>query len=284
MCVFLFCTGRIPICLGRHPFVAWVALVVVSGFGIGKAATCQPPDVDQNARSDPHPWIQSAPPAILRLIDKGRVRLSVDDDRLRAANKQALTYFRFDVDYRYRFDIREILAVSGDPSRRRGTVVARLRLQEVGLEHTVVLPSRFQPSQPWEAPLIQHEFDHVSISTDPRFLKIAKEVFLQPIRFPAEWSKAQGPDKDIIDQRIKEEVSARITELERIVQSNYDALDRISKDGQANLPDRSRFFLSLFSGQQLEEVAFKYLDSIRIPAQDTAKREVLDHYLSLENP
>jgi hypothetical protein len=77
-------------------------------------------------------------------------------------------------------------------------------------------------------------------------------------------------------------MNARIVELERLVQTHYDWLDAESANGTANLPDRSRFFLELYSRERLERCRFEYLDLLRGTAHDTSDKEVLEHYLFLE--
>ena len=270
-----FCTGPIPTCLGRSRLAIVGTILLLACLGDPMLALGQ---------QEPHPWIASAPPAFTRLIDRGQVQLVVDDERLKAAKKRGLTLFRIISNYRYQYELKGVQRVSNDPSRLKGDVVAQLNVTRLELEHTVVVGNTFQPTQPWEDSLIEHEFDHVSISTDPRFRRIAKEVLEQPFRFSADWVKAQGLGRDQVDEKIKEEVSTRIAELERIVQANYDALDRESQDGRANLRERSVFFQKLYSEPWLRSCGFSYLDSIRVPVQDSAAKDVQEHYLSIASP
>jgi hypothetical protein len=270
-----FCTGRVPTCLGRSPLGIVRTLVLLACVGDPMLALGQ---------QEPHPWIASAPPAFTRLIDRGQVQLVVDDARLKAAKKRGLTLFRIRSNYRYQYELKGVQRVSNDPSRLQGDVVVQLNVARLDLEHTVIVGNAFQPPKPWEDLLIQHEFDHVSISTDPRFRKIAKEVLEQPFRFSADWLKAQGLGREKVDEKVKEEVSTRIAELERVVQANYDALDRESQDGQANLRERFVFFQKLYSEPWLRTCEFSYLDSIRVPVQDSAVKDVQEHYLSIASP
>lgn len=272
---FSFCTCAVQTCLGRSRagILGWVLLSVALG-------EQNPPD----PHDAPHPWIASAPPAVARLIDRGAVRIVTDDARLRATGKQGLTFFRFRVDYRYRYELTGSQPTAEDPSRVQSDLVARIRLVKLEGDHEVVLPSTYQPSKPWEAPLLLHEFDHVSISTDPRLRKIAEQVLGKPVRCMVRWDRAQGLLPETVDAAIKEEISARISELERIVQSNYQLLDRDTRDGQSNLRERFAFFRNLYSIAWLNQCEFRYLDSVSSLPQDRANKEVLEHYLSVESP
>lgn len=274
---FSFFTGLVRTCLGRCPIGILSLLLLPSA--MGQENPEEPADV-------PNPWIATAPPAFARLIDKGQVRVITDDQRLASAGKQALTFFRFDLDYRYRFELTRVRPVADDPTLAEGDIFARVRLTKLIGGHEVILKKEYQPAKPWESMLLQHEFDHVSISTDPRLKKIAEEVLVQPIRCTVRWTKSHGLQQETIDTAIKEEMSARISELERLVQTNYDALDRETRDGQANLGKRFKFFQELYSTPWLRKSEFKYLDAIRSSTQDSANKnkEVLEHYLSVESP
>lgn len=270
-----FCTSRVRTCLGR----CVLGILVV---WIGCAAFGQKLPDDHAADEPPHPWIASAPPAFARLIDKGEVRIVTDDERLQASGKRALTLFYFHADHQHRFQLTRVRPSPSDPSQTVGDIVAQIRSLRLATRHTIVLEQRFQPENPWATALLHHEFDHVSISTDPRFLKIGKQLLQKPIRCSVTWANQDGLAADAIDAAIKGEMSARISALERLVQTNYDALDRESRDGQANLGERFRFFEELYSMAWLRKCEFPYLDSIRVAAQDSANKEVLEHYLPVD--
>ena len=51
----------------------------------------------------PHPWLADAPGEFVRLIDRGNVKIVVDDDRIGNAGKTALTVFQFVIDYDFKF-------------------------------------------------------------------------------------------------------------------------------------------------------------------------------------
>ncbi len=58
--------------------------------------------------TDIHPWIADAPPAYLRLIQTGNVRMEVDEATVGAANRTALTFFSFKDNYDLKYRIRRL--------------------------------------------------------------------------------------------------------------------------------------------------------------------------------
>jgi hypothetical protein len=280
MPIFPFCTGQIRTCLGRCSLGLLVAYL--GSIAFGQQISSQRTD-SQRTDQVPHPWIATAPPAFARLIDLGQVQILIDDEQLEAAGKHGLTRFRFETDYRYQYQLVKNRPSPDDPSQAQTEIVARPHSVRFEVAHTVILESRFRPATPWEASLLQHEFDHVSISTDPRWIKIAKRVLEQPVRCTITWNRSDGLTKGEIDEAIQGEISARIAELERIVQTSYDSLDRETRDGQANLAERRRFFQELFSIPWLRKYEFAYLDLIPTRVQDSAdNKEVLAHYLLVD--
>lgn len=233
---------------------------------------------------EPHAWIATAPPAFARAIELGRVRIGTDDARLAQARKHALTVFRFHVEYRYRYSLQREERIPEDLSRMRAQVVAKITIKELELQHLIVLQTGFQPRDPWSTPLLRHEFDHVSISTDPRLVALARRVLQRPLRCQVEWPIEKDLDHQTVDQAVNEGMSAQIAELERIVQANYDRLDKESLDGQANLSERDSFFIDLYAKEWLRKCEFKYLDVLRVSAQDSSDKDVREHYLLLDPP
>ena len=139
--------------LGISPALAFVALAF---------STLLPSTQDPHAERFAQ-WIESAPPGIQRLIDVGQVRFETNDQELAAHKKQGLTKFNFHYDYRYR--LTKVHRIESNPSVL--AVTANIQLAEIGWTHHVVLMKSYQPAEPWKSRLLQHEFDHVSISTDP---------------------------------------------------------------------------------------------------------------------
>lgn len=231
-----------------------------------------------------HPWFESAPAGISKLIALGNVRLGTDDERLQKARKQAFTFFRIKMSYRYQTTQQNARLDDDDPSQWVAVIDARLRKLDVQLEHDVYLQSGWEAKDAWDAPLLKHEFDHVAISTDPRLRQFLKRVLQQPIECTVRWPREEQLTSAIIDQAVNAEMTARIHELERLVQAQYDRLDRVSRDGRNTIEDREQFFYSLYSLDSIRECHFLYLDTVKPLVQDRPSKEVREHFSLLMTP
>jgi len=234
---------------------------------------------------EPHPWLADAPGEFVRLIDRGNVKIKVDDKRIRQANKAALTSFRFIVDYDFRFRYQWIES-NRNENLWRAKIMAWMDQPKIRLEHTIFVPSTFTPTIPWQSNLLKHEFDHVAISTDPRLEKILKRVLQRRRVWVAEWDQATMPTENDLRAKIKDDLTFETKSFEKMIQSQYDQLDRESVDGLQDISDRQKFFLDLYTVAGLERTAFEYLDPVRDylndKSTDTRSRKDVDlHYLFL---
>jgi len=231
-----------------------------------------------------HPWFESAPSGMSKLIALGNVRFGTDDERLRKARKQAFTFFRIKASYRYKYTQQDGRLEDDDPSQWVAVIDAKLRMLDIHLEHDVYLQSGWQATDPWDTALLKHEFDHVAISTDPRFRQFLKQLLQQPIECTVRWPRDEQLTSAIIDQAINAEMAARIHELERLVQAQYDRLDQASRDGRNTIEDREQFFHSLYSLDSIRECHFLYLDTVKPLVQDRPSKEVREHFSLLMTP
>lgn len=204
-------------------------------------------------------WVESAPPGIKRLIEIGEVSFETDDRQLAARKKHGLAKFTFDYQYRYRL-IATSLGIHEDTKESVLHVAARIQLTNLKLAHRVFILSTFDQKDPWKSRLLQHEFDHVSISTDPR-LKILLKLCLGEtlkIQIPTETDKSETrPLSTRIDQEIHRTMQQRVQEIERITQALNDQFDKESSDGVRNISERERFFSEFFTVETLKRLEFK---------------------------
>ncbi|MCE2752183.1 MAG: hypothetical protein LW720_09865 [Pirellula sp.] len=239
--------------LGISPALAILAL----GFSILFAQT-QDPHAERFAQ-----WIESAPPGIQRLIDVGQVRFETNDQELAAHKKQGLTKFNFHYDYRYR--LTKVNRIESNPAVL--SVTANIQLAEIGWTHRVVLMKSYQPAEPWKSRLLQHEFDHVSISTDPRLKILAKECLGARIEFElpsvptTDTSPENQPPAPLatrMERQIQSLMEKRAKEIERITQLLNDRFDRESKDGVQSIGARESFFSDFFTPDTLRKLDFEF--------------------------
>jgi len=240
------------------------------------------PAQDQPPKNNPFAlWIASAPPGIQRLIELGQVSLEIDDQELAARKKLGLTKFRFDYEYRYRFNHTEIPPKSkNDPASV--AVSATIQLSEVKLSHRILVGSNFLPEQPWKSQLMLHEFDHVSISTDPRLRTLLRLVLGAPIKFQLPSRTPEGQAAEAISKRIDDQISLvmreRVREIERVTQALNDRFDRESNNGAQTIAQREVFFADFYKPQTLVEQEFKYPEILDEYSKLIAKAKWKEHY------
>ncbi len=250
----------------------WVTAAVDEGFA-------------QSGKS--HPWLADAPGEFVRLIDRGNVKIVVDDDRIRKSGKTALTLFQFVIDYDFKFR-HQLLGVDKESHVWQAKISAWIDQPKVKLDHTICIPSDFAPASPWESKLLRHEFDHVAISTDPRLVKIIKRALQQRRQWIGKWEQTGAPSEQDIRKNIFEAIAAEVKSLEQLVQSQYDKLDIESNQGLSSINSRKDFFKSLYTVEGLERCKYVFEDGMREFVKEklsnaASQKEVDGHYLFL-NP
>ena len=233
----------------------------------------------------PHAWLADAPGEFVRLIDRGNVDIVVDDDRIRKAGKSALTLFQFVVDYDFRFR-HQLLGYNSETNVWQAKITAWMDQPKIKLEHTMCIQSNFAPALPWESKLLRHEFDHVAISTDPRFLKIIKRSLQQRRQWIGKWSQANAPTEQDVRESVLAAITVEVQSIEKLVQSQYDLLDQESSQGLTVIGSRKEFFKGLYTVDGLERCKFDMDKATRVFVNSiltsvSNQKEVEAHYLFL---
>lgn len=274
---------------------------LVSGYSVGSV-------YGQESAARFAAWVAEAPPGIQRLIELGRVTFKCDDQALAKAKKVGLTRFEVRGDYRYRYMTTAVRLETAEPETEKSVkekseteerrqeyvtdVMVRIFWTDVQMTHEVVLGTDFRPEYPWKSPLVQHEFDHVSSSTDPRLRVLVKEYLGAALRFEHRWqvdtsdgSRVQGiggrVDRMVagdIEQSIRDRLAGRIKEIERVIQLHYDWLDRKTGHGRRGLEDRELFFASFYMPKTLEEMEFKEIEDSAIAKKLQGEVKWKEHY------
>jgi len=235
--------------------------------------------------SKAHPWLAEAPGEIVRLVDRGNVKIVVDDERIRKSGKTALTLFQFVVDYDFKFR-HQVLGYDQESRVWKAKIMAWIDQPKVRLDHTICIQSNFAPASPWESKLLRHEFDHVAISTDPRMLKIIKRELQQRRQWVGKWEQNGAPTEQDVRKNIFEAITAEVKSLEQLVQSQYDYLDQESNQGLSDINSRKDFFRRLYTVEGLERCKYVFDDGMREFLKEklsntASQKEVDGHYLFL---
>ncbi|MFN7734296.1 MAG: hypothetical protein ACK5OB_20550 [Pirellula sp.] len=248
------------------------------------SAPASPNPQGEASLTETHPWLETAPEGLSQLAKLGRVRIGIDDERLRRARKQALTFFRIHAETKYQYKVGDPRLDEEDKDRMKARVRAKVRIPEMHLSHDLYFMSWMQPREPWSDPLVLHEFDHVSISTDPRLRQIILRVLTAPLECWARWPRGERATNESIQEAVNAAMNDRIVELERLVQTQYDALDRQSRDGRETIPDREPFFLQLYGLDSMRNCGFTFIDEMKGMIQEKPSKEVREHYDLLTTP
>ena len=199
--------------------------------------------LDNISRSTPHPWLSIAPGEFLRLINRGSVQIQANDELLASYGKAALTRFELKLDYKC------IYAPPKPASTNRPSVLlldVRYTKRDLQVLHSIVIPNDYSPKDPWKDRLMKHEMDHVAITTDPRLQAMVNGVFSRGFRIEIERLSNESLTPTEYQSSIDQFTKKCLTEIESLLQFQYDELDRVSRDGYEDLEDRRAFFQSLY--------------------------------------
>ncbi len=275
----------------RHRYLAILAIVSVFGsvttLGLFAEETTKSndrnpsknanPSWNDSDNTQPHPWLASVPPSLARLVESGSVQLIVDQRAVDAANRTALTIFTFTLKYQMRFRMQE------QPKDAKGNRQVRISAifydVETRMHHRIVLSERFRPARPWETPLLQHEFDHVAISTDPRMFAMLKSFDGKKITLTSTLDAGTKPSESWAKAEIEKSITDFRLAVEKLVQQYYVRLDEVSKNGIALIDDRARFFQELYSSDDLQRMQFPYVTEVSSRLKAIDRQEIKQHYL-----
>lgn len=218
-----------------------------------------------------HPWLAMAPGEYLRLINRGNVGIKIDDELLASHRKSALTQFEIKLDYKciYSTPRGNVRASSLQSPGQSATLDFRYTRRELKVAHFIIIPKSFQPDEPWKDRLMKHEMDHVAITTDPRLYSLVQGIFSRGAVVEIPMGAGRVPNAIELQGFIDQFTNARISELESLLQYQYDELDRVSQDGLVDLDDRITFFQNLYNYEACRKLLTSCLDNV---TRDTWER------------
>jgi len=210
--------------------------------------------------SKPHPWLNLAPTEYLRLIDVGNVELKIDDDFLNRNQKNAITVFKVLVDMTFSTNFKVTPSNTGK-SNVRFTV--RYGKPKLRMDHTIIIRSTLRPVDPWKDIVLQHEMDHVAISTDPRLALMVNYLYSEPQIWDELIESTSPPSSATIDEQVQRHSKILIGQIERAIQIQYDWLDQKTNQGMSSLVKRSDFFWSLYSHDLFKDASLPDLKPLK---------------------
>lgn len=153
--------------------------------------------------------------------------------------------------------------IKPEGSRVRLRIIPAITAIRSSVRHHIRLPSGYALSTGWYRNLVQHEFDHVAISTDERPRLLLKHLLLGVSDFEREVPAETRITDKFVRAIIKEELDHRKDAVVELIRHGYEELDHTTHHGENPLPNRKEFFVALFTEEGLQRAHFKYLEEAR---------------------
>ncbi|QDT09295.1 hypothetical protein K239x_12410 [Planctomycetes bacterium K23_9] len=161
-----------------------------------------------------------------------RDRTGVAGTRYRLA---AETRAEFKYDYKSRMRWRE--------RRERGKKIVwisvRFSAAELKVVHVIWFRRPPAADDFWSDSIVQHEFDHVRLSTHPMLRKLFAEKLKATSRFQHELPADQQVSEELVNGLVRERVKDAFEEISDLVKIRYKELDRQTRHGLEPLPAKS---------------------------------------------
>jgi len=197
---------------------------------------------------------RAVPVAFAQLVERGRVEIEFYDPRRVPRPFPGMTDFRLQVRHRYRYTT----AVQGRGRDRVVEIKITFASIESEFRHKILLPQRYDHDELWSEQLVRHEFDHVAVSADPRIDLLVDHLYqnLSPLRLPL--PRGPVPGDGALQRYINAEIARRRKGVLDLIESNYQLLDKVSRHGREEIPEREAFFESLYSKANLDRHGFPF--------------------------
>ncbi len=122
---------------------------------------------------------------------------------------------------------------------RQNRLTIRMRFRDVQWDPSHRIWFRQTPSLVdfWNQPLVRHEFDHVRISSDPRFKQLFVERLNETSVIRHDLDANQKATETLIDELVEAEVARIFGEVSSLIAIRYKELDRVTDHGRTRLPE-----------------------------------------------
>lgn len=147
------------------------------------------------------------------------------------------------------------------------------------LRHVIRLPIAWHHTEVWDSRLLGHEFDHVTVSLDPRARAMLVHLCGE---LPAHRFSMAGQEKPSTAQLqagINREIDRRQFAVLDLIRANYVALDKVSRNGATAMQDRKDFFESLYTQSNLEATEFPFQKEVASLLESEAYRQLRPRYV-----
>lgn len=140
------------------------------------------------------------------------------------------------------------------------TIKARAQIDPT-ISHRILMPSEGK-GLPWHNRLLDHEYDHVAVSSDDRVVRLLNHLASNFVIKDIHVSSRDKITKAFLDARVNEQLTKYENAVEEAVKKNYELLDKITIHGIKPIPRRDSFFAQLYDRANLRRHKFAYLDRV----------------------
>jgi len=163
------------------------------------------------------------------------------------------------------------------------TTAARIRLSKISVtathKHKIFLPESRRGPRLWSDTLTRHEFDHVSLSIDPRIEALLQAVFQQVSQVKVPLPAGQELTGAWINQEVDKLLSARGQSVYAIVSYNNKQLDQLTEHGTKPIADRAIYFERLYTKENLDVAGFAHTGEVLELLKTESYRSLQPRYL-----
>ena len=199
------------------------------------------------------------PPGELDLLmEAGSVEFLFYDQRPADQKFEGETHFNFDVGYRFRYQSR-LGNKQGVPHHFVSVHFSNIRIET---KNIIRIPRRYASVSIWDSSLVQHEFEHVRVNSDPRVELLIQELVNAIKRIDIK-AKSRTISRAELTERVEKEIDKRVDEVTRLVQGNNDLLDTVTQHGISTSSRDPNFFYRLFTPENLADQKFSYSDDVK---------------------
>lgn len=217
-----------------------------------------------------------APVDIQSMIDAGQVKLEFYNPQTNPR--------RFPGETKYDYFFRHSFQADYEPVRVEGrTTGVHVRLKNVNVTathtHTMHLPENRRGAEIWNDTLTRHEFDHVSLSIDPRIESLLLAVFLAVDQILIPLPPGEEATAALVNKEIDKLLRARGQAVYAIVSYNNRRLDQITEHGTKPIPNRESFFQRLYTKPNLDDAGFAWTGDVLEFLKSESFQMLEPHYL-----
>jgi hypothetical protein len=174
--------------------------------------------------------LPAPPEPIQELLESAQVTVETGAESQRDAKLSAETVYRIEYNYGSRSTWR--LDDTGEKLQIR---IRYLKIDWLA-KHRVWFRSVPETEGFWSNSLVQHELDHVRISSDPRFARDFEQRLRANVVLNRTVEAGVKVDRKYVNKLVEEHVATVFEEVSELIAIRYQELDRVTDHGRKPLP------------------------------------------------